>query len=217
MRCPYCGQVNTDATRYCLRCGRAIGTVQQPPLSTRPPIAPAVPPSPVVRGQRGRLPSPGIVEASARPVAAAAAPLGETVAPAGPPEGFPPRTLAQLQGLAAAAALAYTVGSNKPEAGNKKVVEIVYPPCPAWQQVATLYKALSEHDDERYDSVIIRGFYEESDLRFAFNNGRLTFDRRARLGGQLIRRYLIETHRGFEVNSVRIVLTEEWPAEQLRS
>ncbi|WP_052890934.1 zinc ribbon domain-containing protein [Thermogemmatispora carboxidivorans] len=218
MRCPYCGQVNTDATRYCPRCGRAIGAVQQPLLSTRPPVVPpAVPPSPAVRGQRGRLPGPGVVEATAQPVAAAAAPLGEAVASPGPPEGFPPRTLAQLQELATATALTYTVGSNRLEAGNKKVVEIIYPPCPAWQQVATLYKALSEHDDERYDSMIIRGFCEESDLRFAFNNGRLTFDRRVRLGGQLIRRYLIETHRGFEVNSVRIVLTEEWPAEQLRS
>ncbi|WP_376796758.1 hypothetical protein [Thermogemmatispora sp.] len=132
-----------------------------------------------------------------------------------PPEGFPPKTLAQLRELAAAA-LAYKVGSEEREAGNKKVVEIIYPPCPAWQQVATLYQALIEHDDERYGTVVIRGFHEESDLRFAFNNGRLTFDRQVRLGDQLIRRYLIETHRGFEINSVRIVLTEELPAEQLR-
>ncbi|RAQ96996.1 hypothetical protein [Thermogemmatispora tikiterensis] len=220
MRCPYCGQANTDATRYCLRCGRAIGTVQQPPLSMRPQITPAVPPPagsrPGVRSQPVRLPGPGIVEATATAQPAATAPPGEPVAAPSPPAGFPPKTLTQLQELATAA-LAYTVGSSRREAGNKKVVDIVYPSCPAWQQVATLYKALSEHDEESYDSVVIRGFREESDLGLAFNNGRLTFDRRARLGGQLIRRYLIETHRGFEVDSLRIVLTEEWPAEQRRA
>ncbi len=218
MRCPYCGQVNTDATRYCLRCGRAIGTVQQPPLAARSQTESATSPM-ILRqaAQRGqaRLPGPGIpgiVEASAQPVTTSAVLPEEIVTSPRSPEGFPPKTLAQLRELAATA-LAYKVGGSEVQAGGKKVVEIVYPPCPAWQQVATLYKALSEHDDERYDTVIICGFHEESDLRFGFNNGRLTFDRRARLGNQLIRRYLIETHRGFEIDSVRIVLTEELPAE----
>ncbi len=49
----------------------------------------------------------------------------------------------------------------------------------------------------------------EKDIgEYGFTNGQLRYDRNVPLGGQRINRYQIETGTGFEMDSVRIVLSE---------
>jgi hypothetical protein len=234
MRCPYCGGINTDQANYCTRCGRGLSSASQTPsapqttrtqpspqtsqTSQRLQPAPASGPpgaaAPGPSGGRRRQGGPGSFALS-QPASAAAMQRGPLATsppspppPPPPPAPFPPRTLAQLQALQPGA-LDYTLLGSSLLPGRKKLVEIQYPSCAPWQQVATLYRALGDHDEERFDTIVVRGFCEQTEARSSFDNGELIFDRQARLGGQVIRRYLIATHHGFEVDSVRIVLTEE--------
>jgi hypothetical protein len=216
MQCPYCGQVNAESTRYCLRCGRAMPSESSSASVRVTPLEADRSAAGKRWGEAARPPrqtsGAGLASGGQQTVASERRPQQtvprEVVAAPEPPAPFPPRTLSQLQALLPGA-LEYTVGAEEVRSNRRKVIEIVYPPCTAWQQAATLYKALSERDDRRYETVVVRGFQEQSGPHFLFNNGQLTFDRNARLGGRLIKRYLIETHRGFEMEAVRVVLTEE--------
>jgi hypothetical protein len=105
-------------------------------------------------------------------------------------------------------ALDYSVTETSISNGQKKIVRITYPGCVAWQQVATLLKALQEQQEERFTTINIQGFHGQDSQAYSFTNGELTFDRNVRLGSQITNRYLIETGNGFESDSVRIVLTE---------
>jgi len=87
-------------------------------------------------------------------------------------------------------------------------VSIVYANCVAWQQVATLLKAFKEQQETRFESIIIRGYLSQKADVYAFTHGQLVFDRNVRLGGLTMNRYQIETGSGFEIDSVRIVLSE---------
>jgi hypothetical protein len=115
--------------------------------------------------------------------------------------------LSQLQALEQGA-LTYTVAETTTNGNRKKIVRIVYPRCAAWQQVATLYKAWREQQEERFESIIIEGYHTQDANDFAFTNGQLTFDRDVRLGSQIMNRYLIETGNGYASDSVRIILSE---------
>jgi len=123
------------------------------------------------------------------------------------PAPFPPHTVAQLQALEQGA-LAYTVTDTTTNGQRKKIVRIIYPRCVAWQQVATLLKALKEQQDSRFETIIIQGYLSPDPDVYTFTNGQLTFDRNVRLGSQTLNRFQIETGNGFESDSVRIVLSE---------
>ena len=123
------------------------------------------------------------------------------------PSPFPPHTVAQLQALEQGA-LAYTVTDTTTNGQRKKIVRIIYPRCVAWQQVATLLKALKEQQDSRFETIIIQGHLSTDPDVYTFTNGQLTFDRNVRLGSQTLNRFQIETGNGFESDSVRIVLSE---------
>jgi hypothetical protein len=92
--------------------------------------------------------------------------------------------------------------------GRKKIVRIAYAKGVPWQQVATLLKAFKEQQEEKFDTVIIQGFLDQHTSGYSFTNGQLYFDRNVRLGGLTTNRYQIETGNGYEIDSVRIVLTE---------
>ena len=124
-----------------------------------------------------------------------------------PPAPFPPRTLQQLLALESGA-LAYTIVQDTVGDGRKKIVRIAYPRCSAWQQAATLLKALKEVKADKFDSVIIQGVSERDANVYQFTQGQLCFDRNVRLGSQTLNRYLIETGNGYEADAVRIVLSE---------
>ena len=124
-----------------------------------------------------------------------------------PPAPFPPRTLQQLLALEQGA-LTYTVVQDTVGDGRRKIVRIAYPRCTAWQQVATLLKALSEFKADKFDSVIIQGVSEQDAGAYRFTQGQLCFDRNVRLGSQTMNRYMIETGNGYEADAVRIVLAE---------
>lgn len=115
----------------------------------------------------------------------------------------------QLQALEPGA-LAYTVTDTALVVNHKKIVSILYPKCAAWQQVATLLKAYKEQQDEKFGTIIIQGSHNELGS-YGFTNGQLTVDRGVLLGSQKIDRYQIETDNGFEVSSIRIVLSEPVP------
>jgi hypothetical protein len=83
--------------------------------------------------------------------------------------------------------------------------------CPAWQQVATLYKVLQECKEDRaskFDTVIVQGFFDSNESLYNFTNGQITYDRGVRLGSQTLNRYQIETGNGFSSDSIRVVLSE---------
>jgi len=105
-------------------------------------------------------------------------------------------------------ALAYTVTDTALVVNRKKIVSILYPKCAAWQQVATLLKAYKEQQDDKFGTVIIQGYWQQKSDIYVFTNGQLIVDRGVLLGSQKINRYQIETDNGFEVTSVRIVLSE---------
>jgi hypothetical protein len=134
-------------------------------------------------------------------------PTTSTPAAPEPPAPFPPRTLQQLLALEPGA-LAYTIVQDTVSDGRKKIVRIAYPRCTAWQQVATLLKALKEAKANKFDSVIIQGISEQNTDIYRFTQGQLCFDRNVRLGSQILNRYLIETGNGYEADAVRIVLSE---------
>jgi hypothetical protein len=125
-----------------------------------------------------------------------------------PPAPFPPRTSAQLHALEQGA-LEYSVVETTIGNGRKKIVRIAYPRCVAWQQVATLLKALKEQQEAKYESIIIQGVYLQDSRVYAFTNGQLQLDRNVLLGSSVMDRYQIETGTGLESDSVRIVLSEE--------
>jgi hypothetical protein len=105
-------------------------------------------------------------------------------------------------------ALSYTIVQDNVGEGRKKIVRIAYPRCAAWQQVATLVKALKEIKTDTFESVIIQGVSERDAGVYQFTQGQLCLDRNVRLGSQMMNRYVIETGNGYEADSVRIVLSE---------
>jgi len=100
------------------------------------------------------------------------------------------------------------VVSNDVADGRKKIVRIAYAKGIGWQQVATLYKAFKEQQEEQFTTILIQGVSEQDTSVYAFTNGQLQFDRGVRLGSLTMNRYQIETGNGFESDSVRIVLSE---------
>ena len=106
-------------------------------------------------------------------------------------------------------ALDYNVVSDTASDGRKKIVRITYAWCTPWQQVATLLKACKEHQEERFDTIIVQGVPGQDSNSYSFTNGQLVFDRNVRLGSLITKRYQIETGNGYESDSVRIVLTEQ--------
>ncbi|HYT37572.1 MAG TPA: hypothetical protein VEL49_10370 [Ktedonobacteraceae bacterium] len=222
MRCPYCGGFNSERASFCVYCGRDLTSGKQPaqrqqpqppqqPPSQQP--RPAPPPQSYPTRPTPATQQPGQVPAAQRrrapampqqipvPAAPPAPPAPEAPAP------FPPHTVAQLQALEQGA-LAYTVTDTTTNGQRKKIVRIIYPRCVAWQQVATLLKALKEQQDSRFETIIIQGYLSPDPDVYTFTNGQLTFDRNVRLGSQTLNRYQIETGNGFESDSVRIVLSE---------
>ncbi len=107
-----------------------------------------------------------------------------------------------------AGALAYTVIDTTTDDKRKKTTRITYPKSVAWQQVATLLKALKELQETSFETIIIQGYLPKDPGLYAFTNGQLIFDRNVLLGSQTMNRYQIETGNGFEFDSVRIVLSE---------
>lgn len=104
--------------------------------------------------------------------------------------------------------MAYTVVGDAANYGKKKIVRIAYNRCTAWQQVATLMKALKEQDAAAFDTIVIQGVTERDADAYWYTNGQLVFDRNARLGSQTLKRYQIETGNGLSSDSLRIVLSE---------
>lgn len=223
MRCPYCGGINSDRTTYCVHCGRDL--TPQPPPNQYPPYQQRQGASPPLQGRPANLPrtpqqqpqqtpatqrrhapvtQPQFTQTTTQPEVPLVPPAPP---PPEPPAQFPPRTVEQLQALEQGA-LAYTVVNSAVGDGRKKIVRIVYPKGVAWQQVATLLKAFKEQQEDRFDTIIIQGVLEQDTQVYAFTNGQLVFDRNVRLGSSITHRYQIETGNGFEIDSVRIVLTE---------
>ena len=225
MRCPYCGGFNSERASFCVYCGRDLTSGKQPaqrqqpqppqqPPSQQP--RPAPPPQSYPTRPTPATQQPGQVPAAQRRRAPAMP--QQTPVPAAPPAPlpppapeapapFPPHTVAQLQALEQGA-LAHTVIDTTTNGQRKKIVRIIYPRCVAWQQVATLLKALKEQQDSRFETIIIQGYLSPDPDVYTFTNGQLTFDRNVRLGSQTLNRYQIETGNGFESDSVRIVLSE---------
>ena len=222
MRCPYCGGFNSERASFCVYCGRDLTSGKQPaqrqqpqspqqpphqqPRPAPPPQSYPTRPTPATQ-QSGQVPAaqrrraPAMPQQIPIPTAPPVPPAPEAPAP------FPPHTLAQLQALEQGA-LAYTVTDTTTNGQRKKIVRIIYPRCVAWQQVATLLKALKEQQDSRFETIIIQGYLSPDPDVYTFTNGQLTFDRNVRLGSQTLNRYQIETGNGFESDSVRIVLSE---------
>jgi len=132
----------------------------------------------------------------------------EPVAPRVPvapesPAPFPPRTVADLEGLEQGA-LPYRVVSNDVADGRKKIVRIAYAKGIGWQQVATLYKAFKEQQEEQFTTILIQGVSEQDTSVYAFTNGQIQFDRDVRLGSLTMNHSQIETGIGVGSESVRI-------------
>jgi hypothetical protein len=230
MRCPYCGGLNTDQASFCTYCGRdlvlptsstsrqqpqpAQRVSQPPPPDSRPYGTPQNPQSspgtfkpPTPSRQAPAAPQPRNAPATqAKRTDTSSVPIRATSAPEAPAP-FPPRTLPQLLALESGA-LSYTVVQDTVGDGQKKIVRIAYPPCRAWQQVATLVRALKEFKSDKFNSIIIQGVSEQNAGVYRFTQGQLCLDRNVRLGSQTMDRYLIETGSGYEADSVRIVLSE---------
>ena len=232
MRCPYCGVTNGEQARFCVHCGRDMTTGrpgpgvrqqspytpqpssgQRPPSSStvtpqQPPYQPSQPPQPAQgRGapttrppqtQTPQTSQPPRVRPQSVPVPA---PMPEPDAPA----PFPPKNVEQLNALEQGA-LAYNVLDTTVNAQWKKTVRIVFPRCTAWQQAATLLKALKDQLNTNHETIVIQGLQPQDTDIYGFTNGQLTFDRHARLGGQTMARYLLETNDGYASDSVRVVL-----------
>ena len=218
MRCPYCGTTNGDQAKYCVHCGRdmLVGLKtpptnrpqppyqpQQTPPTQRYPAPPAQPQSSYQPGVgRPVPPQPTQPAARSRPQPTPV-PVPEPPAPA----PFPPKSVEQLKALEQGA-LAYNVLSTTTNAEWKKTVRIAFPRCAPWQQVATLLKALKEQLNTKHETIVIQGVLPQDSDVYGFTNGQITFDRHARLGSQVMARYLVETNDGFASDSVRVVLSE---------
>jgi hypothetical protein len=211
MRCPYCQAINQDRAVYCARCGRDMRQARppqsnpqyQPPPYQQPRQAP-----PTTARPASTMPPP---QQAVRPRQTEVGPRfieGPPPPPPEPPAPFPPRTIEQLQALEQGA-LTYSVVSDTVSDGRKKIVRITYVRCAPWQQVATLLKACEEHQEERFDTIIVQGVPERDSNLYSFTNGQLVFDRNVRLGSLTTKRYQIETGNGYESDSLRIVLTEQ--------
>ena len=212
MRCPYCGR-NSERTTYCTNCGRdlRIPPNQLPPLGyptsaprQQPPYQQPRPVPPASGYPTHAAPPPPQAHRTRQPEAP---PPPPPPAPE-PPAPFPPHTLEHLHALEAGA-LAYTILDTTTDNKRKKTTRITYPKSVAWQQVATLLKAFKETQEEPYETIVIQGYLPNDPGLYSFTNGQLVFDRNVRLGSQTLNRYQIETGNGFEVDSVRIVLSEE--------
>ena len=114
----------------------------------------------------------------------------------------------QLNALLTPGAQPYTVVESLVADGKKKIVRIAYASVTAWQQTATLLKALQEQQEGQYNTIIIQGVLPRQQDTYAFTNGQLQFDRAVRLGGSTNNRYVIETGNGFASDAVRFVLNE---------
>ena len=232
MRCPYCGGFNSDQAQFCIRCGRDMSV--KPPAQTTAsrssapyplppqsqpspgqgyprtgvsqPPKPQVPPYQQPRHQAPTTPTPRVP--TQRVQEAQVNPLPIPV-PAGPeaPAPFPPRTTQQLKALTPCA-LNYCMVHEEESVGRKKTVRILFQRCTHWQQVATLLKVLQEQPSNTFNTIIVQGIYSQENNVYGFTNGQLQFDRNVRLGSQVMNRYQIETGNGFEIDSVRIVLSE---------
>jgi zinc-ribbon domain len=232
MRCPHCGGLNSDKASFCSYCGRDLVTSTsspsrqqpQPAQRTQQPVYPPPPP-----GQGSPRPFAPSQNPQASPTTSTPPTPSRAVPPAPsqknapatqvrrtdtstsaapePPAPFPPRTLQQLFALEPGA-LSYTIVQDTVGDGRKKIVRIAYPRCTAWQQAATLLKALKEVKADKFDSIIIQGVSERDANVYQFTQGQLCFDRNVRLGSQTLNRYLIETGNGYEADAVRIVLSE---------
>ena len=221
MRCLHCGGLNSDKASFCSYCGRDLvtSTSRQQPQPAQRTQQPTYPPPPPGQGSPRPFapsPNPQASPTTSKPPApspknASATQVRRTdtsTAPAPePPAPFPPRTLQQLLALEPGA-LAYTIVQDTVGDGRKKIVRIAYPRCTAWQQAATLLKALKEVKADKFDSVIIQGVSEREVNVYQFTQGQLCFDRNVRLGSQTLNRYLIETGNGYDADAVRIVLAE---------
>ncbi len=212
MHCPYCKSFNADHASFCVSCGRSL--VSQPQNGPRPSSSygqqPSQPSQPSQFPSSQRQPQPPArppVQPAPRMQPATPVVPPKVVAPE-PPVPFPPRTIAQLQALMQGA-LPYTLVSEIIGNGRRKTVRIVYARTSAWQQVATLLKALKEYNMDKFDTVIVQGvFAQETDV-YNFTNGQLCFECNVRLGDHMLTRYQIETGNGFSSDSLRIVLSEE--------
>src|SRR5579883_410680 len=230
MRCPHCGGLNPENTHYCVRCGREVTQLparspaqppQQrpgnpPPSNPRPapPVQrtsypPAVNPRPPMPQSAPPATPPPAPLAAPRRSKVQVAPVAQPVLAPAPeaPAPFPPRTVAQLEQLEQGA-LPYTFVNDSASYGKKKIVRIAYQRSSPWQQVATLWKALQEYNEERFDTIIIQGVQNQRADTYEYTNGQLVFDRNVRLGSQTLNLYQIETDNGFSNASIRIVLTE---------
>ena len=213
MRCQYCGTINSDRAAFCVHCGRDLKAQSpnqpasyQQPRQALSPQSPYQQPQQAPATQRRRTPvaSPQNAPVLAQPELPVVPPAP---LPPEPPALFPPRTVVQLQALEQGA-LAYNVVESTTDVGRKKIVRIVYPKGVPWQQVATLLKAFKEQQEDRFDTIIIQGVLQEDRQVYAFTNGQLVFNRNVLLGGNKMNRYQIDTGNGFEIDSVRIVVTE---------
>lgn len=231
MRCPYCG-ANSFRASYCTSCGRDIPPArdqqanqqsqsprQVQPTQGYPPATPSLQQQRPGAQPQGRPGTPPVMQPQASRVQSPAPPsqVRQTVPVAPPPPPapdspapFPPRTIADLQGLevgALASTVIDTIISNR----RRKIVRIEYPRCVAWQQAATLLKVLKEQQEEKYETIIIQGYQPQSPREYGFTNGQLSYDRNVQLGSQVMNRYVVETGNGFESDSVRIVLSHTMP------
>ena len=237
MRCPYCNGVNNDRSVYCTYCGRNM-TVPPPPNAGAPrqqSSRPTIPTAPPQRGQPQpqsppQPPQQPVQRPPAQPVVHSGQPTRAKIqaAPVAaqqtgfypasvtppvpsapePPAPFPPRTIANLQALEKGA-LEYKVVDSTIGNGRKKVVRIAYAHCVPWQQVATLFKALKEQQEAKFEGIVVQGVYPQDSSVYSFTNGQLQLDRNVLLGGSVMDRYQIETGTGLESDAQRIVLYEE--------
>lgn len=227
MRCPYCGERNPDGISFCTRCGRDLRTGAQTRQGQRPlqppPAMPARNPGPqrhtAPPPPQQAKPAPQAQQAGTRTATrrrnppANAKQLDTLPPPVAPREGpeppvpFPPRTLEQLKALEKEG-LEYTVLQDDLGYGRKKIVKISFAHTVSWLQVATLLKALSTYRTQSFDTIVIQGTYAQGPDIYEFTNGQLQYDRKTRLGSQLVDRYLIDSGTGLEGDAVRIVFHE---------
>ncbi|HEY6407731.1 MAG TPA: zinc ribbon domain-containing protein [Ktedonobacteraceae bacterium] len=218
MRCPYCGR-NSERATFCSYCGRDLRTPpqQQPVAGQQPPQGyPTSAPrqQPPYQQPRQAPPASGYPPPQqSRRTRQPDAPPPPPPAPAPPPPApeapapFPPRTMEHLHALEPGA-LTYTIMDTTDDKKRKRTVRIAYPKSVGWQQVATLLKAFKELQETSFETIIIQGYLPKDPGLYAFTNGQLAFDRNVLLGSQTMNRYQIETGNGFEMDSVRIVLSE---------
>jgi hypothetical protein len=237
MRCPYCGGLNPDDSKYCIRCGRNFAPQQSTSFLATPtnqsqsgnPPPPRTVYPPTQNPQYRPQPQP---QTQARPVAPQARPTVATkpsprpgrpaprvqesnwhvepIVPSAdePPALFPPKTIAQLQALEVGA-LEYTLINDEGGYGKKKIVRIAFRRCVPWQQVATLLRAFKEYNEPKWDTVVIQAIHsQEAREIYEYTNGQLIFDRNVRLGSQTMNRFRIETDNGYSTQALRIVLSE---------